>query len=49
MLVLAGLRHRQHHEPRFVQRYLLVERIGTLSGSRLREICSALEVATDCG
>lgn len=28
---------------------LLVERIGSLSGARMREICSALEVATDCG
>jgi mRNA interferase MazF len=28
---------------------VLVERIGVLSGSRMREICSALEVATDCG
>ena len=27
---------------------LLVERIGTLSGSRMRQICGALEVATDC-
>jgi mRNA interferase MazF len=27
----------------------LVERIGTLSGSRLREIRAAPEVATDCG
>ncbi len=27
---------------------LLVERIGRVSESRLREICSALEVATDC-
>ena len=27
----------------------LVERIGTLSGTRMREICTALEVATDCG
>ncbi len=26
----------------------LVERIGTLSGARMRQICSALEVATDC-
>lgn len=28
---------------------VLVERIGTLSGLRMREICRALEVATDCG
>ena len=28
---------------------VLVERMGTLSGSRMREICAALEVATDCG
>ncbi len=28
---------------------VLVERIGTLSGIRMREICRALEVATDCG
>ena len=28
---------------------VLVERIGSLSGSRMREICRALEVATDCG
>lgn len=27
----------------------LVERLGTLSGVRMREICAALEVATDCG
>jgi len=27
---------------------VLVERIGSLSGSRMREICRALEVATDC-
>ncbi|MEO8267353.1 MAG: type II toxin-antitoxin system PemK/MazF family toxin [Ilumatobacteraceae bacterium] len=27
---------------------LLVERIGRLSESRMREICAALEVATDC-
>ena len=26
----------------------LVDRIGVLSGSRMREICSALVVATDC-
>lgn len=28
---------------------MLVERIGSLSGARMREICRALEVATDCG
>jgi len=27
---------------------LLVERLGRLSDSRMREICAALEVATDC-
>ncbi|NNE11963.1 MAG: type II toxin-antitoxin system PemK/MazF family toxin [Ilumatobacter sp.] len=27
---------------------VLVERIGALSGTRLREICQALEVAVDC-
>lgn len=27
---------------------LLVERVGRLSESRMREICAALEVATDC-
>ena len=27
---------------------VLVERIGSLSGARMREICRALEVATDC-
>ena len=27
---------------------LLVERLGRLSDSRIREICAALEVATDC-
>lgn len=27
----------------------LVERIGLLSGARMRKICTALEVATDCG
>ena len=27
---------------------LLVERIGRLSEARMREICAALEVATDC-
>ena len=26
----------------------LVERIGSLSGSQMREICRPLEVATDC-
>ncbi len=26
----------------------LVERLGTLSSARLREICAALEVAVDC-
>ena len=28
---------------------VLVERIGVLSGARMRQICGALEVATDCG
>ncbi len=28
---------------------VLVERIGSLSGARMREICQALDVATDCG
>ncbi len=28
---------------------LLVERIGTLSGIRMTQICDALRVATDCG
>jgi len=28
---------------------MLVDRIGTLSDGRMREICSALEVAVDCG
>ncbi|MBK9559876.1 MAG: type II toxin-antitoxin system PemK/MazF family toxin [Candidatus Microthrix sp.] len=28
---------------------VLVERLGTLSGSRMRQICGALEVATNCG
>ena len=28
---------------------VLVERMGTLSGSRMQEVCAALEVATDCG
>lgn len=27
---------------------LLVERIGSLSGARMREVCAALEVAVDC-
>lgn len=27
---------------------VLVERIGTLSGARMREVCAALAVATDC-
>jgi mRNA interferase MazF len=27
---------------------VLVERLGTLSAKRLREICTALEVAVDC-
>ena len=27
---------------------LLLERLGRLSDSRMREICAALEVATDC-
>lgn len=27
---------------------VLVERIGSLSGSRMHEICGALEVTTDC-
>ncbi len=27
---------------------LLVERLGRLSDSRMREICAALDVATDC-
>jgi len=27
---------------------LLVERLGRLSDSRMREICAALAVATDC-
>jgi mRNA interferase MazF len=27
---------------------LLIERIGRVSESRMREICAALEVATDC-
>ena len=28
---------------------VLVERLGRLSGSRMREVCAALEVAVDCG
>ncbi|MGB5755821.1 MAG: type II toxin-antitoxin system PemK/MazF family toxin [Acidimicrobiales bacterium] len=27
---------------------VLVERLGTLSGDRMREVCAALAVATDC-
>ncbi len=27
---------------------LLVERMGTLSGARMEEVCAALAVATDC-
>lgn len=27
---------------------VLVDRIGTLSGSRMQQVCTALEVATDC-
>jgi len=27
---------------------VLVERLGTLSGARMREICAALEIAVDC-
>jgi mRNA interferase MazF len=27
---------------------VLVERLGRLSGTRMREVCAALEVATDC-
>ena len=27
---------------------VLMERLGTLSGERMRELCAALEVATDC-
>ena len=27
----------------------LLERLGTLSGTRMRELCTALETATDCG
>lgn len=28
---------------------VLVERIGTLSGARMEQVCAALAVATDCG
>ena len=28
---------------------VLVERLGVLSGLRMREICAALDVAVDCG
>lgn len=28
---------------------VLVERLGTLSGVRMSEVCAALAVATDCG
>jgi hypothetical protein len=27
---------------------LLVERLGTVSGDRMRDVCAALQVATDC-
>jgi mRNA interferase MazF len=27
---------------------LFVERLGTLSGERMRQVCAALEIATDC-
>jgi mRNA interferase MazF len=27
---------------------VLVERLGSLSGSRMREVCAALDVAVDC-
>jgi mRNA interferase MazF len=27
---------------------VLVERLGSLSGDRMRQICAALEVAVDC-
>lgn len=27
----------------------LVERLGALSGTRMMEVCAALDVATDCG
>jgi mRNA interferase MazF len=28
---------------------VLVERLGLLSGARMRDVCAALEVAVDCG
>lgn len=28
---------------------VLVERLGTLSGARMQQVCAALSVATDCG
>lgn len=28
---------------------VLVERLGALSGDRMRQVCTALEIATDCG
>lgn len=28
---------------------VLVERLGTLSGDRMRDVCAALTVAVDCG
>ena len=28
---------------------VLVQRLGTLSGDRMREVCRALEIAVDCG
>ena len=28
---------------------VLVERLGRLSGTRMRQVCAALEVAVDCG
>jgi mRNA interferase MazF len=28
---------------------VLVERLGALSGERMRQVCAALEVAVDCG
>jgi mRNA interferase MazF len=28
---------------------VLVDRLGFLSGQRMRELCTALEVAVDCG
>jgi mRNA interferase MazF len=28
---------------------VLVERLGVLSGERMRQVCAALEVAVDCG